>query len=153
MTTIEKKEDTIVLEIDIAAPPERVFQALTTPEELLEWWGDDDVYRSDVWEVDLEVGGRYRSAGKNADGRPFSVEGEFLEIDPPRRLSYTWNPSWGEMGNATTVTFELAPTDAGTHVKVTHSGFAGHPEAMEGHSQGWPLVLGWLREFSEAKAA
>jgi hypothetical protein len=37
----------------------------------------------------------------------------------------------------------------GTLVKIHHSGFAGHPDAAKGHSQGWTRVLGWMQAFVE----
>ncbi len=150
MKATEKQHDAIRIELDIAAPPQKVFDALTIEAQLLEWWGDDQFYRCESWTVDLRVGGRYRSAGVNADGRPFSVEGEYLEIDPPRRLSYTWSPSWDEMRRPTTVTFDLEATETGTRLTMTHSGFAGYPKALGEHREGWPHVLGWLKTFAEA---
>ena len=50
--------DTIVCEIDIAAPPERVFQAWIDPQQRLAWWGDDSTYRWRSMESDLRVGGK-----------------------------------------------------------------------------------------------
>ncbi|MFQ5737422.1 MAG: SRPBCC domain-containing protein [Acidobacteriota bacterium] len=151
MTVSTKTQDKIVIQVEIEAPPESVFRALTTPDQLTDWWGDDSVYRSDSWIVDLRVGGRYLSQGKNADGRPFEVSGEYLEIDPPRRLSFSWKPSWEEMGPATVVVFDLKPVETGTRLTMTHGGFAGYPEAFKNHSQGWPLVLGWLKNFGERR--
>lgn len=57
MTTVGTKQDAIVQEIEIAASPERVFQALTDPEELKAWWGAEGVYRVTLWTADLRVGG------------------------------------------------------------------------------------------------
>src|SRR5262249_33178234 len=88
-------QGTVLARVDIAAPPERVFRALTT-EEVTRWWGADDMYRTLQFSIDLRPGGRWRSEGKGADGSPFSVEGEVVEVDPPRRLVQTWKPSWEE---------------------------------------------------------
>lgn len=79
---------TILATVDIAVPAERVFRALTSPEEIVHWWGSDDLYRTTSWTSDFCVGGKWRAEGAGADGKPFSVEGEFLEIDPPRRLGW-----------------------------------------------------------------
>ncbi len=74
--------DTIVVEIDIAAPPERVFQAWIDPQQRLAWWGDDATYRTTKLESDLRVGGKWRTEGKGADGKPFSVFGRIHACRP-----------------------------------------------------------------------
>ena len=139
--------DQIVGETTIEASPETIFAALTQPEQLKTWWGDDQVYRADKWSIDLRIGGKYRSEGKGVNGDAFVVEGEYVEIDPPRVLSYIWRPSWADK-KQTTVRFVLTPKGNGTHLHMTHSGFA-EETARQNHAQGWPLVLGWLKNFTE----
>src|SRR6266496_2541791 len=78
--------DTIVVEIDIAAPPARVFEAWTDPQQRMAWWGDDAAYRSTKMESDLRVGGKWRTEGKNVQGKPFSVSGEYTRLEPPKVL-------------------------------------------------------------------
>ena len=82
--------DSIVAEIHIAAPPERVFHALVDPQQVLRWWGRQGVYRSTEFQSDLRRGGTWRTVGVNADGRNFAASGEYLEIDRPRLLFYSW---------------------------------------------------------------
>jgi uncharacterized protein YndB with AHSA1/START domain len=146
MSTKSLDEDQIVQEIFIDASPERVFKAITTPEELIAWWGDDNAYRADKWNVDLHVGGRYRSEGKGTQGNDFVVEGTYLEIDPPNTLVYTWEPSWHKIP-ATTVRWELNPQGKGTLVRITHSGFGANVDAKKDHEGGWPHVLAWLNRY------
>jgi uncharacterized protein YndB with AHSA1/START domain len=143
--------DTIVCEIDIAASPERVFQAWIDPQQRLAWWGDDTSYRSTRLESDLRVGGKWRTEGKGKDGKPFIVSGEYTRVDPPRALGFTWNHDWGgrEMPE-THVLVELAATSSGTHVTVTHSGFTDVPE-RDAHNQGWQRVLGWLQTYLQTR--
>jgi uncharacterized protein YndB with AHSA1/START domain len=132
--------------VDIEVPPERVFEALTSGPEVMQWWGAPGEYQVTGWTGDLKPGGKWRSEGVGADGAPFFVEGEFLEIDPPRRLVQTWRPQW-DGGNTTTVTFTLAGTATGTRLTLRHEGFEGRPESCRNHTQGWELVLGWLAGF------
>ena len=139
--------DQIVSEVMIDASPEIVFAALTDPAKLKIWWGDDENYHSDHWTIDLRVGGQWRSEGIGGNKKPYLVYGEFVEIDPPRVLAYTWNPSWVE-APGTVVRYELTPKGNGTHLRVTHSGFAGNEKAREQHS-GWPRVLNWLKSYVE----
>jgi len=159
--TISPDQDLINAEIFIAAPPERVYQALTDPEQAPRWWGQAGMYRVTGWQADLRPGGKWSCVGVNADGSPFRVDGEYLEVDPPRLLVHTWIASWtGAL--QTTVRWELEPRPVhglqhrgpqklgtGTLVKIHHSGFAAKPEAAKSHSQGWILVLGWMQAFLE----
>lgn len=143
--------DAIIATIEIAAPPERVFRALTDPSELRHWWGSPESYRVTDWQADVRVGGEWHCSGSGARGGSFSVHGKFLELDPPRRLAYTWNPSWIKAPE-TTVAYRFTALDQGvrTRVEVRHSGFAGATAAREDHRAGWPSVLSSLRDWSEA---
>jgi uncharacterized protein YndB with AHSA1/START domain len=136
----------IVGEIDIAAPPEAVFQALTDPEQLAAWWGDDGMYRTHNWQIDLRVGGLWSCDARNANGNVGKVHGRFLEVQPPTGLAYTWNPSWDTIPE-THVRFKLRPTASGTRVEILHDGFGSNVTSMEGHTQGWTRVLGWLDRY------
>jgi len=139
--------DSIVAEIHIAAPPERVFHALVDPQQVLQWWGRQGVYRSTEFQSDLRRGGTWRTVGVNADGRNFAASGEYLEIDRPRLLVYSWVASW--TGEAkTTVRWELHPDKQGTLVRLRHYGLAAYPELAKSYS-GWPRMLGWLQAFLE----
>ena len=56
--TTEVTEDAIISEIEIAAPPERVFQALVDPDQVVEWWGQQGVYRCTEFNADVRAGGK-----------------------------------------------------------------------------------------------
>jgi uncharacterized protein YndB with AHSA1/START domain len=139
-------EGIILARVDIAVPPERVFGALTT-EELTKWWGSAEVYCTTKFAIDLRPGGRWRSDGVGADGKPFHVEGEVLEVDPPRRLVQTWRQSWDD-APASKVIYTVEPIETGTRVTVKHSGFTS-ASSCESHAAGWERVLGWLGGFVE----
>jgi len=136
--------------VEIDVPPERVFRALTTPDELVHWWGSTDTYQLTESTMDLRVGGQWRTLGRGATG-PFSVSGEFLEIDPPRKLVQTWIADW-DGGHTTTIHYQLDPIATGTRVTVRHEGFGDRAESCDGHSRGWERVLGWLERFVEPSA-
>ena len=112
----------ILATVTIAAPPERVFRAITEPGEIVRWWGSDELYRTTSHTADLRPGGAWRSEGKGSDGTPFAVEGEFTVVEPPHRLSMTWKPAW-DGGNVTTVNYLLEPTEGGTRLTLRHEGF------------------------------
>jgi uncharacterized protein YndB with AHSA1/START domain len=159
--TITPEQDAVVAEVFIAAPPERVFQAITDPTQTPKWWGQQGMYRVTEWQADLRPGGKWRSIGVGADGSSFHVEGEYLEVDPPRRLVHTWMTSFS--GDLKTVVYwELEPRDVhglqprgpqkmgtGTLLKLRHEGFAGAPKVAADHAQGWTRVLGWMQAFVE----
>jgi len=163
MTTvaISPDQNALVVEIFIAAPPARVFQAITDPNQMPRWWGARDLYRITEWKADLRVGGKWSSVGVGADGTSFRVEGEYLEVDPPRLLVHTWVASYcGPL--KTVVRWELEPqgvhglhpggprkAGTGTLVRVRQEGFSGAPEAAASHLEGWKRVLGWLHGYVE----
>ena len=139
--------------IEIAAPPERVFRAVTS-EELVRWWGSADTYRTARWTGDVRVGGAWRADYIPPDGKPFSTQGEFLELVPPHLLVQTWryvDADWDTSGTVTTITWRFEPTETGTRVVVRHEGFGAAHAACESHAVGWERVLGWLYDqFQEA---
>ena len=138
----------IKAEIEIAAPPDRVFRSLTDPAELEAWWGSDELYRTTEWTIDLRPGGKWSTVAFGADGSRMTVDGEYLEVDPPRRLLHTWRPSWDDYAE-TTVRYDLVPTATGTRVLVTHTGFGDRAEQAAGTGEGWTRVLEWLGQFAE----
>lgn len=159
--TITPGQNTVVAEIFIAAPPERVFQAITDPAQLSQWWGQSNLYRVTDRISDLRVGGKWLSTGLGKDGTKFSVEGEYLEIDPPRRLVHTWIASY-RAGLKTVVYWDLEPeavhglhpsgprkAGTGTRVRLRHEGFAGDAQSAAEHGEGWKRVFGWLAAYLE----
>jgi uncharacterized protein YndB with AHSA1/START domain len=149
--SIRTDEDAIYSEVEIAASPETVFAAITDPNQLGQWWGGDK-YRADKWEIDLRPGGKWRSRGTGQTGDAFEVHGEYVEVDPPRLLAYTWNASWAPEGESM-VRWELEPIAAGTRLTVVHSGLREQPQAKASYSGGWPGVLTWLKGYAERKTA
>jgi uncharacterized protein YndB with AHSA1/START domain len=139
--------DAITCEIFIAAPRERVFEALTNPAQAAQWWGDKGNYYMESFSMDVRPGGKWSTRGHSAKSGEIGVHGEFLEMDPPRRLSYTWISSW--LPKVTKVLWELEPHNGGTSLRLTHTGFAGDREATKSHTHGWNLALVWLQSYSE----
>src|ERR1019366_3405609 len=115
-------EGTIVGIVEIAAPVERVFRALTDGDEITKWWGSPELYRTTGWVADLRPGGHWRASGVGADGASFHVEGDYREVDPPHRLVHTWKAPW-DGDNETTVSYKLEAIEGGTRVTLRHEGF------------------------------
>lgn len=149
---VELAGSSIVGDIVIEAPPETVFQSLVTPEELEQWWGQPGMYRTHDWKIDLRPGGERSCLATGANGDLGSVRGVHLEVDPPRVLSHTWNPSWETGLPETTVRYTLTAVPEGTLLHIEHSGFDDqHLQSQQGHREGWLRVLGWLSNYCEGK--
>lgn len=153
-SVVSPDSDAITCEIEIAAPPERVFQALTRSDELMRWWGND-AWEVKVWEMDARAGGKWRMVSgprqKPAAGPDrYETQGEILECVPPRLLIYSWLSSGhADPKHPTVVRWDLTPAGNATLVKVTHSGLAGEEAARKGYSSGWPMVVQHLQKFVE----
>ena len=149
-THVTPDRDAVVSETEIAAPPDRVFQALINRDQALTW-GTSDAFTIKVWEMDARPGGNWRFISiEKASAREFDHHGKVVEVDPPRVLAYTWFANWHkDPAHPTMVRWELAPTEKGTRVKVTHSGLTQLPEACTAYSQGWPGLVDALKKFLE----
>ena len=140
----------LVLERDLAAPPERVFAAFTEPEQLEQWWWPKG-FRCPAAEVDLRVGGGYRLGMEWPDFIPaesrFShhMGGEYIEIDRPHRLLMSGRAVNDEQGElfATLIDVTFEATGAGTHLTIRQSYFEPMPppDALNGAQQGWSEQL------------
>jgi uncharacterized protein YndB with AHSA1/START domain len=140
--------------VDVTSPPEFVFRALSEKDEIESWWGSDDTYHMQDYQADFRVGGHYSITGAGVDGSRFPGHGEFLEIDAPRKMSYTRAYDWDfpVLGRRpTTIAYLLEPTPTGTRVTVRHEGFVGAPDAALIHADGWKHVLNWLQGRSEKR--
>ena len=120
-------------EITIAARPETVWELLVDSKQAIKWMGQTATF-------DLRPGGRYRV--EVIPGH--TASGEFVEIDPPRRLIYTWGwePGSGNSvpSGSTTVEFELIPSGEGTMLRFSHRDLPG-AEAAASHAHGWDHYL------------
>ena len=146
---VELSGASIVGDIVIEAPPEVVFDALVSPDQLEQWWGQDGYYRTYNWKVDLRPGGERSCQASGANGQSSTVTGVHVEVDPPRLLSHTWNPSWETTLPETVVRYTLTAVPEGTLLHIEHTGFdQAHAQSQNGHREGWMRVLGWLSEYS-----
>lgn len=128
----------------IVATPERLFDAWTRAEELREWWGPQNV-KCIAAEVDLRVGGVYRIANQFPDGRILWISGEFLSIERPHRLEYTWRVG-SPHAPVERVRVQFVRSGDQTEVIVTHSRIDGET-SRESHQQGWQGCLEGLKGY------
>ena len=154
-TRVDTADDTVRSTVEIAAPPEHVFAALTDPRELAEWWGSAHTYRTRDWRVDARPGGGWSVRTIDADGREASVHGEYRVVDPPRVLELTWRASWDDFA-PTIVRYELVPVTvrgvSGTRITVTHTGVGATACATSGVVYGaeWLGTITCLATYARA---
>jgi uncharacterized protein YndB with AHSA1/START domain len=126
-------ETGIERELAIAAKPETVWEFLVDPRKATRWMGMHA-------RLDPRPGGEYR-----VDVCPGqSAGGEFVELDPPHRLVWTWGWDEGSSSDvpigSTRVEVELVPDGEGTLLRFTHSGLPG-ADAVKSHAHGWDHYL------------
>lgn len=139
--------DAIVQEITIHASAEKIFEALTNPDQRVKWWGREGRFQVRQFESDLRPGGNWTMRGIGMGGKPFVVSGEYREVERPRLLVFTWLPDWYADAIETLVRWELNEHGGVTTVRLTHSGLATET-ARESH-RGWPQILEWLQVHVE----
>jgi uncharacterized protein YndB with AHSA1/START domain len=128
--------------IYIASSAEKVFEALTDAKISERYWTGNHV------ESDWKVGAPFALKLKREDK---DVIGKVLEVDPPRRLAYTFHPQHDgmETEQPSRVTFELEQQKDQVKLTIVHDDFAPGSKVFEGISQGWPLVLSSLKSYLE----
>jgi len=130
MTDIATGTRTVIVEREIAYPPEKIWRALTQPHLIEEW-----LMKNDFKPV---VDHRF-----NLRGDWGAVECQVLEVEPNRSLSYTW----AAMGLESVVTWTLTPTCTGTQLRMEQAGFRPDQEqAYQGAKFGWRQFFGKLEE-------
>ncbi|WP_030511161.1 SRPBCC family protein [Microbispora rosea] len=144
-------------ELHIDATPEVVYQVISSPEHLREWWPDDA-------ELDPVPG----ATGAVTFGDPASSDAKVeplivLEADPPRRFAFRWIYDDGKpaaAGNSLLVTFDLVPSGDGTLLRFEETGFrergweaAVLREAYLDHVRGWDIFLPRLVTYADKVVA
>jgi uncharacterized protein YndB with AHSA1/START domain len=138
----------ILASVEVATEPERAFRSLASP-EITSWWVRAGVFDTREWSGDVRVGGRWHASGVGR-GRLYELDGEFTEVDAPRRLAQTWQAA-GAPGAQTALTYVLEPTTGGTRITLRHEGFNSR-ETCEGTAIGWETSLQRLAELLAAEA-
>jgi uncharacterized protein YndB with AHSA1/START domain len=121
-------------ELHIEARPETVYPYFTDPEKMARWMGLEH-------KLDPVPGGVFRV---DVTGRQ-TAAGAFVELDPPRRVVFTWG--WEGSADmppgATTIEVDLTPDPTGTTLVFTHRGLP--PSRTDQHAAGWHHYLGRLQ--------
>ena len=130
MTEAAAETRSVVIEREVAFPPEKVWRALTQPHLIEEWLMKNDFAPTRDHRFTLR-------------GDWGSVDCKVLAVEPYKTLSYTWDA----MGLESTVTWTITPTSAGAHLRLEQSGFRpDQQQAYQGAGYGWKKFLGNLDE-------
>ena len=127
----------------LAAAPDEVFRAWTDPELFQRWFRPAATWNEGA-EMDVRPGGRWRVRLRSA-GRRYSAFGEYVEVEPPRRLVFTMGWERVPLVDPTdsVVTVELTEDGDGTELVLTQERLRTVPERVW-HAFGWRSVLGRL---------
>jgi len=146
------REDTIVQQIDIAAPAAKIFAALTDPRELLAWWAAEGRFRATHVDTDPRPGGLWRMhvvSERAISPAVTIVHGVYRVVEPPHLLIYSWIREEDDR-TETLVRWDLEESRGITTVRITHSGLV--TEHLRNRNNGWPLVITLLKAFVEQPA-
>ncbi len=144
MVTQTAAKPSLTIKRRLKAPPAKVFAAWTDPEKIMRWFGPGAMQCTHA-EFDLRVGGRYVIAAASPDGEKHQVGGIVREIEPDRRLVYTW--AWHSMPEQESlVTVEFKPDGDGTLLTLIHEKFFDE-DARDRHQHGWNGALDKLEKF------
>lgn len=135
-----RDEHTLTITRTFKAAPDKVFRAWSEPDLLKVWMGGKGV-ESGYAEVDFRVGGGYRVRLQPPAGNPFYVEGIYQEIDPPKKIVYTWIFVGAEIETGETlVTVDFVPQANGTQVTLRHEKLP-NAQIRDIHAEGWTGLL------------
>ncbi|MBO6635010.1 SRPBCC domain-containing protein [Parvibaculum sp.] len=130
-TTGDGETLNVIIEREVPFPAEKIWRALTQPHLLEEW----------LMKNDFKPAIDHRFSFRAEWG---AVEGQVLEIEPERKLSYTW----GDHNLKSVVTWTLTPTGKGTLLRMEQRGFRpDQPRYYQGAKAGWPKFLAALEEL------
>jgi uncharacterized protein YndB with AHSA1/START domain len=136
---------TIEREIHVDASPEVVFEVVSSPEHIRQWWPEEAEFEPAPGATGHLV--FHRDAPETAVVEPLTV----VDVQPPHRFSFRWVYEAGQApgpNNSLLVTFELEPVGSGTRLKMTETGFrergweaAVLEQAYQDHTEGWDYFI------------
>ena len=129
--------------------PEKVWRAWTDPQALSRWFGPGgpgEPQTVSLAELDLRVGGRYRLVFGGPDGNEHEAAGVYKEVQPNRKLVFTWSWPRTTPDRVSRVTILLHPEGGGTAMEFRHEQFFDEA-ARDGHMRGWSETFGKLEAF------
>ena len=131
----------IVVETIVVAPIDEVYQAYTTPEDIMQWNAASDDWHTTKASVDLRKGGAFSSYMEAKDGSfGFDFAGTYTNVVPNELLEY----SFGDR----TARVDFTQTTDGVNVKVTFDAEETH--SIEQQHDGWQAILDNFKRHVES---
>lgn len=137
---------TLRIERMFKATPQRVFDAFTKPEQLAAWWGPEGMSVTRL-ELNTVESGAWYTIFDNPEGEEYHVSGQYLLIDPPNRLIFSW--AWtegGVRGNETRVELSFTATESGCRLNLVQTLFETE-EGRDNHNGGWSSSFNCLEAY------
>ena len=126
----------------IKTTPEKLWEAITTPEFAKQYWGGmvnvSDWKEGSTWE--------HQDTNNSNDVK---LVGRVKESNPPKRLVLTWSAP-DNIENASTVSFDIDAVEGAVRLDVIHSDLKIDSDMHRGVSQGWPAVLSNMKTYLES---
>ncbi len=127
----------LVITRNLNAPAALVYRAWTDPQQMLKWWGPENVECRGI-DADVRVGGKYRIEMMSPKGEHIAV-GKYLEVVPNKRLRLTWSWESYPMPNSV-LTIELEDLGQTTRLTLTHEGLPDQEDVGQ-HTEGWNSLV------------
>lgn len=138
MTTTARKTVSLTVTHRYSSPPEAVFDAWLDPKLARRFAFATPTGEMIVAEIDPRVGGKFNFTDRRPDMGDVAHVGEYLEIDRPRRLVFSFGvPKYD--ATMTTVALDFKPVDGGCELTLTHEGVL--EEYAENTPKGWTMIL------------
>lgn len=136
-------EKSIVIEHEYPYTPDEVWEALTDQSSISDWLMHGT--------FTPKVGAEFEFYWSGTDASNGKTTGKVLELDKPKKLSYTWG--WGS--GETVVTYHLEPTASGTKLRLEHTGFVVDKDdhVYQGALYGWNMNLPRISDAIAKKQA
>jgi glutathione S-transferase len=136
------------------APREKVYDAFVTPALMSAWQSPRGMAVVEA-SAEARVGGAFRLQMRARDGTRFAVGGQYVELDRPGRLAYTW--AWEEgtpmpAGMRTLIEIDLVDKDGGTELRMRHSGFLA-ADISAAHEHGWTSCFNRLNDLVDPQGS
>ncbi|MCB2089629.1 MAG: SRPBCC domain-containing protein [Sphingomonadaceae bacterium] len=146
-------EDSLTITRHFAHPPEKVFAAFASAEAIAQWLAPHNSISLTVEAFHFASEGAYRFCYAKPDEGDLHLEGRFLTIDRPRRLSFSWCwlPPDIHAGIKSLVEIDFAPVPQGTKLTLHHSRLA-ELNMPQRHAEGWLGALGRLEQLLATKS-
>lgn len=141
-----KDKPSLTLKRHFPVAPEKVWRAWTDPQALKQWFGPDGPQAVSVADVDMREGGRFRLVFGGPEGREHEAAGVYQEVEPHRKLVFTWCWPRSTPDRISRITILLRAEGGGTDMEFRHEEFYDQA-ARDGHQRGWITTFIKLEQF------